>query len=294
MRKFITIIMLTVIILSPMTIYASENKDNHPINNKEIESEIYNLESILKYLTSPYEIVNDNKPYFNKFDYSADKTFKNFSKLDNLGRCGQAIACLGFESINENEPEEQNYDKFEPSGYHTNKYDFIEGEYLYKCCQLISCRLSGEFNNENLITGTQYMNANGLNYFENKIIDYLKENKQNHVIYRVTPLFCNDNLLSSGIELEAEALEDDKLRFNVFIYNIQPPVDIDYANGDNFLLPEDEPQELPYIVNVNTKRFHKPNCPFVKLIDGRHIRSITYDRNKLIITNHMPCKKCKP
>lgn len=181
-----------------------------------------------------YVEINGNVPDFTQDDMIT-VSYETYAPLDSLGRCGTATACIGTDIM----PTEErgNIGQVKPSGWHTVKYDCVDGKYLYNRCHLIGYQLTGEnANKRNLITGTRYLNIEGMLPFENKIADYVKET-ENHVIYRVTPLFEGDNLLASGVQMEAKSVEDDGagICFNVYAYNSQPGVNIDYATGKSWL-----------------------------------------------------------
>ena len=192
------------------------------------------IEDVPEYSGQPYVIINDNEPYFDKDDLTT-QTFEKYSSLDSLGRCGVAYANIGEETM----PTEKrgNIGMIKPSGWQIKKYDFIDGKYLYNRCHLIGYQLSGENANEkNLITGTRYMNTEGMLPFENQVADYVKDTG-NHVLYRVTPVFEGNHLVADGVLMEAMSVEDRGLdiEFNVFVYNVQPGVKIDYATGNSQL-----------------------------------------------------------
>ena len=181
-----------------------------------------------------YVVINDNVPEFKESDLVTE-SYETYAPLDALGRCGVAMACVGTDIM----PTEDrgSIGQVKPSGWHTVKYDIVDGKYLYNRCHLIGYQLTGEnANKQNLITGTRYLNIEGMLPFENMIADYVKETG-NHVIYRVTPVFDGDNLLASGVQLEALSVEDDGegICFHVYAYNAQPGVDIDYATGESKL-----------------------------------------------------------
>ena len=186
------------------------------------------IEDVPEYSGQPYVIINDNEPYFDK-DNLTTQSFEEYSSLDSLGRCGVAYANIG--------EERGNIGMIKPSGWQIKKYDFIDGKYLYNRCHLIGYQLSGENANEkNLITGTRYMNTEGMLPFENQVADYVQETG-NHVLYRVTPVFEGNHLVADGVLMEAMSVEDQGLdiEFNVFVYNVQPGVKIDYATGNSQL-----------------------------------------------------------
>lgn len=187
--------------------------------------------------------INQNVPGFTKADYTTE-AFEQYSPLDELGRCHAAYACVGEEIM----PTEERgaIGMVKPSGWHTVKYDFVDGKYLYNRCHLIAYMLSGEnANTENLITGTRYLNTEGMLPYENQVADYV-HNTGNHVLYRVTPLYEGDNLVASGVEIEASSVEDrgKSLSFHVYCYNVQPGITIDYATGDSALAEDDQTENV--------------------------------------------------
>lgn len=181
-----------------------------------------------------YVVINDNTPDFKESDL-VTKSYETYAPLDAMGRCGTAMACIGQDIM----PTEErgSIGQVKPSGWHTVKYDIVDGKYLYNRCHLIGYQLTGEnANKQNLITGTRYLNMEGMLPFEDMIADYVKETG-NHVIYRVTPIFEGDNLLASGVQMEGFSVEDDGegICFHVYAYNAQPGVSIDYATGKSKL-----------------------------------------------------------
>lgn len=190
------------------------------------------LGDIPAYSGKPYVEINNNVPQFLETDLSTS-SYEYYSELDNLGRCGVVYACIGKDLMPTEERGE--IGSVKPTGWHTVKYDVVDGKYLYNRCHLIGYQLSGEnANTKNLITGTRYMNVEGMLLFENMVADYVKETG-NHVMYRVSPIFEGNNLLAHGVQMEAQSVEDDGagVLFNVFCYNVQPEVAIDYATGDS-------------------------------------------------------------
>ena len=195
--------------------------------------------------TAQYVIINDNIPFFE--DEKCDESYESFSPLDELGRCGVAISCIGLDLM----PTEQREDigHVKPSGWHSVQYDVVPGRNLYNRCHLIGFQLTGENDNEkNLITGTRDMNNEGMLPFENMVADYVKETK-NHVLYRVTPIYEGNNLVASGVLMEARSVEDDGegIQFCIYVYNAQDGVIIDYKTGESRL--DDGP--LGDLVNSN-------------------------------------------
>lgn len=191
-----------------------------------------NIEEIPEYTDRIYIEINNNMPYFEQSEYTTE-SFEKYSELDDLGRCGVAYANISKQTMPPEGDERGSISSVKPTGWEQAKYD---GEYLYNRCHLIGYQLSDEDANElNLITGTRYFNVNGMLPFENMVAEYINENENNHVLYRVTPIFEDDNLLASGVEMEAYSVEDDGqgVCFNVFVYNVQPGVTIDYKTGES-------------------------------------------------------------
>ena len=270
---------------------------------KKSDEESISLSDIPSYDSEPYFVINDNKPFFSD---NTTKAFEQYSELDSLGRCGPAYANICTEIM----PTEKRGDisSVKPSGWHSEKYDWIEGENLYNRCHLIGYQLSGENANEkNLITGTRYMNTEGMLPFENMVADYVKETK-NHVLYRVTPMFDGDDLVAKGVLMEGRSVEDEGqgIEFNVFCYNVQPDVDITYSTGSSKavekIIETEPPQEeeevqynsLSYIVNTNTGKFHNPSCSSVKKISSSNRWDYDGSRDELIDMGYVPCKRCNP
>lgn len=202
--------------------------------NEKNEVRTYNLGEIPPYTNEPYVVINNNEPNFTE-EQLTKKSFEQYSDLDNLGRCNQALAKIDY-TMMPTEPRGK-IGMIKPSGWHTVKYDFVDGKYLYNRCHLIAYQLTGENANEkNLITCTRYANTEGMLPFENKVAEYIEKTK-NHVLYRVTPIFENDNLLANGIQMEALSIEDNGqgIKFNVYVYNVQKGVSIDYKTGESKL-----------------------------------------------------------
>ncbi len=193
------------------------------------------VEDVPAFSGDPYIVINDNEPEFSESDMT-ETGYEFYSGLDFLGRCGYAMACVGIEMM----PTEErgSIGQVKPSGWHTVKYDIVDGKYLYNRCHLIGFQLTGENANEcNLITGTRYLNVEGMLPFENMVADYVKETG-NHVLYRVTPIFDGNALVARGVQMEAKSVEDngEGICFNVYAYNNQPGVTIDYITGESVLV----------------------------------------------------------
>ena len=263
------------------------------------DTRVDSLEDIPEFSDEPYVILNDNKPLFTD-DMLSDKAYEYYSELDLLGRCGYVLACVGTEIMPTEERGEIGMVK--PTGWHTVKYDNVDGKYLYNRCHLIGFQLTGEnANKKNLITGTRYLNIEGMLPFENLIADYVKET-DNHVLYRVTPIFEGDNLLASGVQMEGYSVEDngEAICFNVFAYNAQPDIIIDYATGESRLentetqSQEQSNNKVPttYIINKNSKKFHLPDCSSVKDMKSQNKKESDKTREELEDLGYIPCKAC--
>lgn len=193
----------------------------------------YSLDNIPPYNGKDYVILNDNVPNFDEEYKNMESMFEVYGELDRLGRCTGAFAKVGPETMPTEE--RKSIGMIKPSGWHMVKYDIVSGKYLYNRCHLIGYQLTGENANENnLITCTRQTNTGAMLDFENEVADYVKETG-NHVLYRSTPIFDGDNLVASGIVLEAYSIEDDGkgIEFNVFLYNVQDRIEIDYKTGDS-------------------------------------------------------------
>ena len=195
-----------------------------------------NISDVPEYNGQVYVELNNNIPFFEEKDYTTEE-FEKYSQLDRYGRCGVAFANICKEIMPPEGDKRGDIGNVKPTGWKQKKYD---GEYLYNRCHLIGYQLSDEDDNElNLITGTRYFNVSGMLPFENKVADYIKENNKNmHVLYSVTPDFKDSNLVANGVEIEAYSVEDsgDGICFNVYIYNVQPNINIDYKTGDSFYI----------------------------------------------------------
>ena len=218
--------------------YANNSRNNQIENIKEVS---FNLEDIPDYNGETYVVINNNIPNFSESDYTT-KAFEIYSELDSLGRCGVAYANICKEIMPADDEERGAIGSIKPSGWQTIRYNgVVDGNYLYNRCHLIGWQLAGENANEkNLITGTRYMNVEGMLPFENLVDDYFEksENENNHVLYRVTPIFEGNNLVASGVQMEAYSVEDNGkgICFNVYVYNVQPRITINYVNGESELI----------------------------------------------------------
>lgn len=236
-RKVISLIF--VLLFSIISFYISNLEKINVTNKNEYENiqSSIDLSSIPPFTNKAYVIINNNQPYFKDEDKYIQPV-EQYGELDSLGRCTVAFAKVGTDTMPIEERE--SISKVKPSGWKTAKYDIIDGKYLYNRCHLIGYQLTAEnANKENLITGTRYLNVEGMLPFENKIAEYVK-NTKNHVLYRVTPIFEGDNLVASGVNMEAKSIEDEgkEICFNVYIYNVQPGIEIDYKTGNSQLAGE--------------------------------------------------------
>ena len=255
--------------------------------------------------TDAFIVVNNNIPFFTDDEITA-KSFEQYAPLDTLGRCGVTFACIGQDLMPTKDRE--SISSVYPSGwkYHqqsnNKQYDFVDGTYVYNRCHLIGFQLTGEnANKQNLITGTRYLNINGMLAFENMIADAVRENNI-HVLYRVTPIFIGDNLLAEGVLMEGYSVEDagETIQFCLFAFNVQPGVEFDYATGDNWLAitEPDETTSAPdtnvYVLNTNSKKFHMSDCSATANISSQNRETHVSTREALINDGYSPCGICNP
>ena len=261
----------------------------------------YTLEEVPDYAGEPYVILNGNVPDFPEEDMTAS-SFESYSPLDALGRCGTAYANVGEDLM----PTEErgSIGQVKPSGWHTVRYDCVDGQYLYNRCHLIGYQLTGEnANEENLITGTRYMNVEGMLPFEGTVAEYV-EDTGCHVLYRVTPVYEGDDLVAEGVVMEAWSVEDDGagVCFCVYVYNVQPGVEIDYATGESWLAEEEPPAEntssgtgeAHYVLNTSSMKFHRPDCSGVSTMSPDNRQDYTGSRQALLDQGYRPCGSCDP
>lgn len=281
----------------------------------------FSLSDVPAYSGKAYISVNGNVPYFTAAELTT-QSFETYSDLDSLGRCGVTYACIGKDLMPTKE--RGSIGMVKPTGWHTVRYDdLVDGKYLYNRCHLIGYQLTGEnANTQNLITGTRYLNIEGMLPFENMVADYIQETN-NHVLYRVTPIFEGNNLLANGVLMEGYSVEDKGagVSYCVFAYNVQPGIEIDYATGESKLpdsaqqeeqktatvtptpSPEPEKQEpvtgseasqADYILNTNTKKFHYPTCSSVNDMKEKNKQEFFGTRDETIALGYSPCGRCKP
>ena len=261
------------------------------------------LEEVPAYDGEPYVELDGNIPAFTREELE-NFPVEEYSPLDLLGRCGTARATVGLDTMPTEERGE--IGQVKPSGWHTVRYDdLVDGKYLYNRCHLIGYQLTGEnANEENLITGTRYLNVEGMLPFENLVADYV-EDTGNHVYYQVTPVFSDSELVARGVQMEGLSVEDggEGVCFNVYVYNVQPGVVIDYATGESWRAGEEtaagegdvsSQAEVTYILNTNSKRFHLPDCPSVQTMKPQNREETGKSREELIEQGYQPCGQCKP
>lgn len=258
----------------------------------------------------PFVAINDNIPTFSSSELTTT-SYESYAELDSLGRCGVTIASVGRDIM----PTEDRGDigSVKPSGWKNVKYDtsLVDGGYIYNRCHLLGFQLTGEnANKQNLITGTRYMNVDGMLPFENMVADYVKETG-NHVALRVTPIFVGNELVARGVQMEAYSIEDDGdgICYNVYCFNVQPGIVIDYTDGSSRLadsepdlsLPESDDSstdgdkdEITYILNTNSKKFHDPDCASADKISDKNRAETTKSRDELIADGYSPCGNCDP
>lgn len=273
-----------------------------PQENQQASAVSVSLEEVPAYSGSPYVELDGNQPGFSLEERTTD-SFETYSTLDALGRCGPAYACIGQDLMPTEDRE--SISSVRPTGWVQAEYDFVEGGSLYNRCHLIGFQLTGEnANEENLITGTRYMNVEGMLPFENMVADYIKETG-NHVLYRAIPIFEGENLVASGVVMEAFSVEDEGegVCFHVYVYNVQPGVEIDYATGESWetgdsassaLESQAEEQKRDYVLNTSSKKFHRPDCPSVDSMSEKNQQEYHGTREELIAQGYEPCGSCHP
>lgn len=303
---------------------STSDEKKEPVKQAISSQQTVSTSSIPAYSGKAYIAINNNVPYFTESDLTTT-SYEHYSSLDSLGRCGVAVANIGKDIMPTGE--RGNIGSVKPTGWHTVKYDNVSGKYLYNRCHLIGYQLTAEnANTRNLITGTRYLNIEGMLPFENMVADYIKETN-NHVLYRVTPIFEGNNLLASGVQIEAKSVEDKGagILFNVYCYNVQPDIVIDYATGSSYsalssnstssnqtitsstpTVEQEQPKQetiintptnnntQTYILNTNTKKFHYSDCGSASRISEKNKGTHTGTRDELISQGYSPCGNCDP
>ena len=312
-RKILSLIALVMVVVMSLTscqlLDGLFGDDTTTVQN--IPNNIYiNGEKIPDFTGKAYVNVNGGVPTFTAEEITT-QSYEFYSELDSLGRCGVTHACIGKDLMPTEDREE--IGSVTPSGWkyngksNNNKYDtnLVEGGYIYNRCHLIGFQLAGEnANNKNLVTGTRYLNIEGMLPFENMIADYVKETN-NHVMFRVTPIYDGDNLVPSGIHMEGYSVEDEgeSISFNVYAYNVQPGIEINYATGENWLSGEapeieqtttQDPNNITYILNKNSMKFHEDGSACGNSVKESNRDTFTGNRQQLIDQGYSPCGTCKP
>lgn len=267
--------------------------------NSETITEI-NINELPEFSGKPYTVVNDNVPDFSE-DELTDDTFYSLSRLDRLGRCGVCYGVFGPETIARGE--RGSIGMVKPSGWQTARYDCVDGSYLYNRSHLLMWKMSGILDDErNLITGTRFMNVEGMLPFEEMVVDYIYET-DNHVMYRVTPIFVGNELVARGVQMEAMSVEDRgaDICFNIYVYNNQPGFEIDYATGDSWRAKDsnsgqdssaDSSKKTTYILNVNSKKYHKESCNGAKSMNTKNKKTYKGTAADLEKQGYEPCGNC--
>lgn len=287
-----------------------KEKDKTEQNISKLSTNAFDISTVPAYNGKAYVAVNDNKPYFSEGDLTT-KSFEKYSPLDSLERCGVAYANIGTDIM----PTEDrgSIGMVKPSGWQSIRYENVDGKYLYNRCHLIGFQLSAEnANTSNLITGTRYLNIQGMLPFENMVADYVKETN-NHVLYRVTPIFEENNLVASGVLMEGYSVEDNGagICYNVYCYNVQPGIIIDYSTGESKAedgsapygtsavvtkptQQNDNSSSSTYVANKNTKKFHYPTCSSVGQMKEKNKKVLNCSRDVAIQQGYSPCGNCNP
>lgn len=326
MKRSIALFLVALFALSGSTFSRAEGTEpSNPIS----EPTVYTADQIPPFDTQPIIELNQNEPMFYVQELSKESSIL-FSDLDTLGRIGVAQACIGPDILPTTARE--SIGQIQPSGWQTTRYDdLIDDHYLFNRCHLIGYQLCGKNDVENLFTGTRYLNVELMLQYEAKIAEYVKSTG-NHVLLRATPIYAGDDLVATGVNLEAFSVEDigTGIRFNVFLYNIQPGIVINYADGtsmpdpksipvatptpeplltldpattDDPSITRESPQEEPpaeesktvtYILNTNSKKFHYPSCSSVGSMSNKNKKEFYGTRDEAIDKGYVPCKKCHP
>lgn len=307
-KRLLALLLVAVLASAPLSACSQEPGQTQPVEQPSTAPDTGNaatgsegseldLADIPAFDGSPYTVIADGTPDFHEDDLNAPA--EQYAPLDSLGRCGAAFAIVSRFTMPTEERE--SIGMIKPSGWHMVRYDdLIADRNLYNRCHLIGYQLTAENANENnLITGTRYLNVEGMLPFENEAAEYVNRTG-NRVLYRVTPVFVGDELVARGVQMEAYSIEDDGagVCFNVFCYNVQPGIEIDYATGDSCraddLPRRDEAAEQPYVLNVNTGKFHLPSCDSVSQMKDKNKREVTASRGDLIDQGYSPCANCNP
>lgn len=326
MKRFIALALVVLFTLSGQAFSMAESEQP---SESLSAPEVYTADQIPAFDTQPIIELNRNEPLFYVQELTKESSV-HFSDLDTLGRIGVAQACIGPDILPTTSRE--SIGQIQPSGWQTTRYDdLIDDHYLFNRCHLIGYQLCGKNDVENLFTGTRYLNVELMLQYEAKIAEYVKSTG-NHVLLRATPIYTGDDLVATGVNLEAFSVEDigSGIRFNVFLYNIQPGIVINYADGTSMpdpknmpvatptpepLLtleptatdepaitrespqeeaPAEEPKSVTYILNTNSKKFHYPSCSSVGSMSNKNKKEFFGTRDEAIAKGYVPCKKCNP
>lgn len=308
--------LLLVFMLSTSVIACGDVKtltSNQKENEVALSGGTFDYKSIPEYSGEPYVEVNGNVPYFTKEEVT-DKSFETYGELDSLGRCTTSVASLSKDTMPDEKEKRGKIGNVKPTGWHSKKYDCVQGKFILNRAHCIGWQLGAENANEkNLVSGTRYMNLEMLEY-ENMVADYIKETG-NHVMYRVTPVFVDKEMLCRGLLMEGYSVEDSGkgISYCVFFYNVQPGVEMNYLTGDSeytgeFLdkdsvavvyeegtsKKESNQKESSYVLNTNTKKFHLPTCRGIKDIKEENKKTFNGKREELLKDSYSPCKMCNP
>ena len=265
------------------------------------------LADIPAYAGEPYVVINDNNPFFTKEEIAkATTSWEEYGDMDELGRCSMCWASVGKDIMPTGD--RGSIGSVKPTARHTGNSDLVNGKYLYNRSHLIGWQLTGEnANKKNLVTGTRSFNVDGMLPFENMVADYVRED-DGHVLYRVTPMFDGDDLVCRGVLMEAISVEDngDSILFNVFVYNVQPGVKIDYATGESSLDTGQTTEtgdsdsetasdvDATYVINTSSMKFHKEDCSSISSMNQANKKVVASTRDELISEGYSPCGICKP
>lgn len=307
------------LVLSLLMSGCSPSNTQNTTSNSQTTQQSYNKEDIPDFDGTHYNLtLNNNETYFTNEEKEHETNYYSVSNLDSLGRCGPVMAVASPDSIATTDRED--IGNIKPSGWQTKRYDGIVSEklgYVYNRSHLAMFKL---FNNlfdtnvkENLITGTRFFNADdehGMLHYEDMALEYV-QNTGNPLLYRVTPIFEGNNLVAKGVIMEAESLIDNGkgLEFCVFIYNVQPNVvnpdepgiEINYATGETSIASsvnsqdsDNQTKKTTYVINTNSKKFHKPECSSVEDMSPQNKKEVNTSRDELIEQGYSPCKSCNP
>lgn len=294
----------------------TESQVSQPVSETSSETASFDYSMVPEYTGSASVAINNNIPFFNADEKAAGTaSFETYSELDDLRRCGVAYACIGKDIMPTEERGQIGMVK--PTGWHTVKYDCVDGKYLYNRCHLIAYCLAGENANEkNLITGTRYLNIEGMLPYETLTAKYMDNNPDNHVLYRVTPVFVGSELVARGVLMEGYSVEDNGagVNFCAFCYNVQPDVEINYADGESSYKGSTDKsfdasgstsnstgftgytnEDISsYVVNTSSKKFHTADCKNADKISDKNREVVNESRDELIADGYEPSKCCNP